>query len=173
MSKRTCKKEPHDVARKCIEQMLARQYAETGDNSVPLAPDFNLYRAMEERGSLFVLIVYERESDDEPSPRDDQSPGRPIGYAVGVYHQHPNSVGMMIGTIPTYYVEDGAGRVFIQKAMLEQAALRLCAAGAKRVRIETNPKASNGRMLEKMGYRPIAMTYEIDPSEIQQEKLSA
>lgn len=159
MTKRICKKEPHDVARKCIEQMLARQYAETGDEGVPLAPDFELYRALEAKGNLFVLVVYEAE--------------RPIGYAVAVYHQHPNSVGMMIGTIATYYVEPGPARVFIQKALLEQAALRLCHAGAKRVRIETNPKASNGRMLEKMGYKPIAITYEIDPAEIREEKLSA
>ncbi len=156
---RTCKRETYAIARACIEQMLPVQQAHTGDPSIPLAPDFELYKQLEDLGKLFALIV-----------RDDD---RPIGYAIGIVHQHPNSKGFIIGTIPTYYVEDGPARVFVQKALLQQAATRLAAAGAKRVRIETTPKASNGRMLEKMGYRTIALVYEIDPSEIAEERLQA
>lgn len=138
------------TSRSDIEAMLASQWSETGDTEFPLEPNWALYETMERVGAALLLMV-----------RDDY--GHAVGYACGFVHPHSNSRNIVIGTVPTWFVYDMPGRVFVQKALLHEMHRRLTALGARRVLIETKADQSAGRLLEAMGGRASKLTYEFAP----------
>lgn len=137
------------ASRHDIEAMLTSQWAETGDTQFPMEPSWALYETLERIGKALLLMV-----------RED---GRAVGYACGFVHPHTNSRNVMIGTVPTWFVYDMPGRVFVQKAMLHEMHKRLTDMGAQRVLIDTKADQSAARLLEAMGGRPSKVTFEFEP----------
>lgn len=156
---RTCRQESFAEARVAIEALMLAQWAETGDQQMPLDPNWQMYELMDRGGKLVILVL-----------RED---GRAVGYAGGMVHPAMNSRSVQVATIPTWYVEDQPGRPFIEKALLTEVARRLVALGARRVTIETTADKSAARLLEVMGYRPSKLSFTIDADSIRQEKAIA
>jgi hypothetical protein len=132
-----------------IESMLPEQWHETGDTQFPMEPNWALYETMERIGSAVLLMARE----------DEQA----IGYASGFVHPHSNSRRVLIGTVPTWFVRDMPGRIFVQKALLHEMHGALTMMGARRVLIETKFDKSAGRLLEAMGGKPSKVTFEFEP----------
>lgn len=160
---RTCRQETFAEARESIEALMLTQWAETGDTTLPLDPNWQMYELMERTGRLVILVL-----------RED---GRAVGYAGGMVHPHMNSKTVSVATIPTWYVEPTpeapTKRAFVEKALLQEVARRLVALGARRVTIETHADKNAARLLEVMGYRPTKLCFSIDAVTVQQEKVSA
>lgn len=156
---RTCAQETFASARPAIEALMIAQWAETGDPRLPLAPNWQFYALMEKVNKLVILVVREN--------------GKAIGYAGGALHPHPNSMMTQIATIPTWYVEPMKGRVFVEKALLQELAKRLFERGAKRVKIETNANHSAGKLLEAMGYHVASVGFELEAGEAKREAVHA
>lgn len=160
---RTCRQETFTEARASIEALMLTQWGETGDPRLPLDPNWQMYELMERTGKLVIMVL-----------RED---GRATGYAGGMVHPHMNSRAVMVGTIPTWYVEATpeapTKRAFIEKALLQEVTRRLVALGARRVTIETNADQSAARLLEVMGYKPTKLSFSIDADVVKQDKASA
>ena len=156
---RTCCRETLAQARDAIETMMVAQWVETGDSLLPLNPNWALYEQLDQFGKLLLLVV-----------RED---GRAMGYAAGFLHPHVNSRGTTVATIPTWYVERASGRVFIEKALLQEMTSRLFESGAQRVSVETNADHSAARLFEAMGFRPSKVSYSMAAGDAHQEVHSA
>jgi hypothetical protein len=126
-----------------LNAMLPAQWAHTGDNDVPLQPNWALYRALEARNALFVVIA-----------RDE---GRPVGYMVAFLYPHPNAVSVPIAEIKTYYVEQG--RAIVLNSMIDFTLAELARRGAYKIKASTHADHSAGRIWERKGFEIAEIGY--------------
>lgn len=129
-----------------MQTMVPAQYQHTGDPTLPLDPNWQVYSALESRGAAVLFIA-----------RDQTS--RAIGYATALLHPHMNSKQVLVGTISTYYVEESHVRGLIMRNLLREASNWLIGKGAQRVYAETEYKHSAGVLLERMGFTPVKIGY--------------
>lgn len=127
--------------------LLPAQHAHTGDPDLPPDPQWGVYSQLEQigRGALFVA-------------RDQ---GRAIGYAAAFLAPALNSRNVLVGQVPTYFVEEGAWRGVIMVSLLRAAADWLLKNGAQKVDIDTQYQHSAGKVLERMGFIPVKVGYRL------------
>lgn len=128
-----------------IEDMLRRQWPQTGDRQLACEPDWKIYERMDASGYGYLWVAR----------RDDQI----VGYVAGVMHPHINSRNVKVASIPTYFVEDGPVRAFIVKSLIEQAAKYFIDQGARQVMVDTEYRNSAGKLLELIGFEPNKIGY--------------
>lgn len=131
-----------------IESFLVEQWAHTGDKNLKCEPNWAIYHALESAGSLLLLLAY----DD----------ARPIGYLAAMVHPHVNSVSNKVASIPTYYVEERPGRSLVMRTLIQYALQALRSKGIVQATIDTDFEHSAGRLLGKLGFRPVKIGYKMD-----------
>jgi hypothetical protein len=141
-----------DSAFSALNAMLPAQWAHTGDSDVPLQPNWPLYRALEARNALFVVLAREE--------------GRPVGYMVAFLYPHPNAVSVPIAEIKTYYVErvaDAAGnikgRAIVLNSMIDFTLAELARREAYKIKAWTHAEHSAGRIWERKGFEIAEIGY--------------
>lgn len=130
--------------------LLPAQHAHTGDAELPVDPQWNVYSALEQvgRGILFMA-------------RDQ---GRAVGYAAAFLYPHLNSQHVLVGQVPTYFVEEGPWRGVIMVSLLRAVTDWLLQNGAQKVDIDTEYQHSAGKVLERMGFIPVKVGYRLSAS---------
>ena len=123
-----------------MKRLIARQWAETGDNEVEENPNWPLYEKLDDTGALLLVVA-----------RQD---GHPVGFLLGAIHRHINAVQELVCSIPTYFVKEGPNRALILSRMIDFALERLAARGVFRVDAETTYERSAGRLWELKGFQP-------------------
>ena len=142
-----------------LREVLPVQYAETGDPDLPCNPIWLAYEKLEELGVLTIVTM-----------RDD---GRLAGYATCMFHPHPNSGTVKVGTVPTFWVEPRPNRAFLLRSLLQGAVDTLWSKGAAQVSIETEPAHSCGRLLQAMGAEVGKISYCLKRQAAKQEAVNA
>lgn len=130
-----------------VESFLRDQWVETGEPELFCKPNWGMYHALEKIDRLVLLIAY----DDE----------LPIGYVAEFVHPHINAIDNLVATIPTYYVVVRPSRALILRTLFELAILAAHFHGAVTVNIKTSWDHPCGRLLEKMGFRPVEIGYKL------------
>ena len=128
-----------------MREMVPAQYKHTGDPTLPLDPNWQVYSALETRDAAALFIA--RNAD------------RAVGYSTALLHPHMNSKQVLVGTISTYYVEECQIRGLIMRQLLRTACDWLTTRGAQRVYVETEYRHSAGTLLERMGFTPVKIGY--------------
>ena len=143
----TCTRERLASSIADVCSLLPAQHAHTGDATLPVDPMWRVYESLERigRGALFMA-------------RDDN---RAVGYAAAFLHPHLNSQRVMVGTVPTYFVEESPNRGVILVALLRNAIEWLQAGGAQNIDIDTEYRHSAGEVLERMGFIPVKVGYRL------------
>jgi hypothetical protein len=134
-----------DTAFSDLQAMIPAQWLHTGDRETDCQPNWMLYRDIEARGGL--LLVVAREDD------------RPIGYLVAFIYPHVNAVHEKVAEIPTYYAEKG--RAHILNSMIDYALDQLSIRGVFRVDSSTNAEFSAGRLWELKGFKLKKLGYSL------------
>jgi hypothetical protein len=122
-----------------IETLLPAQWKHTGDKDIECRPNWNLYGQFAERGALMVVMA--REFDCA------------VGYLAAFIYPHPNAMGSLIASMPTYYIVDRPARALIMSRMVDFAIERLIERGVYKVDIETTADHSAGRLWELKGFK--------------------
>ncbi len=128
---------------------MVPQWQESGDPDFALDPCWSMYETLDRMNALLFMVVFE---DD-----------RPIGYAGATLHPHTNSQKIMVGTIPTWFVEKGSHRAFRVRSLLLNVINLLTQNGAKQVSIETSDDEGSMRLLLAMGFSVNKIGYTIKP----------
>lgn len=121
-----------------LKQVIPIQHGETGDSDLPCDPMWNTYVELERAGCTLLTM---REN------------GRLIGFAACMIHRHINSKDTLVGSIPTFWVEQRPNRALLLRSILQRGANLLWRKGAQQVTFETEIMHSCGRLLEMMGAR--------------------
>lgn len=135
-----------------VESFLRDQWAETGEPELFCKPNWGMYHALEKLDRLLLLIAY----DDSLLLQS-----VPIGYIAGFLHPHVNAIDNLVATIPTYYVMERTARALILRTLFEQMISVAQSRGAVTVNIKTSWDHPCGRLLEKMGFRPVEIGYKL------------
>lgn len=130
-----------------VQRMLPAQWEHTGDPDLLCDPNWALYTQLENRdfAALFVM-----RHDD-----------RAVGYATAMFHPHTNSQKTWVGSIPTYYAEEGPNRGLFMKSLINAARDWLLRKGAHHITVRTRYQQSAGRLLELMGFVPDEIAYKL------------
>ena len=139
--------EPLESVRPELQALLPAQLQHTGDPSLSYDVNWELYRALENKGALCVMVA-RRNSEI-------------MGYAAAILHPHTNARKTIVGTIATWYVVESGMRGLIIRHLLTAGAEWLTQRGAKQVYIETEYANSAGPILELMGFIPIKVGYKM------------
>lgn len=131
--------------------LFPAQWAETGDNSIEFNPNWDLYFAIEQNHRLLFAVI-----------RED---GKAIGYGVGALYAHPNSKDLLVGSVPTYFVQQRANRSLLLRSLFHFMAKEAVSRGACEVNIETDYSNSAGRILEAMEFKPFKVGYKLKIAE--------
>ena len=134
-----------DAAFGDLQSMLPAQWQHTGDSEVDCAPNWNLYRRLENAGGAFLVIA--REDD------------RPVGYMTAFVYPHPNAISVLTAEIRTYFVE--RGRVHVLNSMIDFTLGELARRGVFKINAETNSEHSAGRMWELKGFKQSKIGYSL------------
>lgn len=129
-----------------LQAMLPAHWAYNGDTTLPCDPNWAVYSALESRGAAALFLA-----------RND----RVVGYATAMLHPHMNSRLVLVGTIPSYYAEEGAARGIVVRSLVRHAKDWLIGRGAKQVFVETEYQHSAGKLLERMGFVPNKIGYRL------------
>jgi hypothetical protein len=140
--------EPLIAARPGIESLVPAQWQHTGEPDIPCQPNWNLYRQFADRNALMVTMA--RDLDE------------PVGYLAAFIYPHPNSIGTLIASIPTYFVRAGPTRALILSRMIDFTLQRLAERGVYRVDIDTNADFSAGRLWELKGFKLRKLGYSLE-----------
>ncbi len=140
--------EPLIAARPDIESLVPAQWAHTGEPDIPCQPNWNLYHQFADRNALMVTMA--RDLDE------------PVGYLAAFIYPHPNSYGVSIASIPTYFVKNRPSRALILARMVDFAIQRLAERGIYRVDIDTNAEFSAGRLWELKGFKLRKLGYSLE-----------
>ncbi len=140
-----------------MRTMVPEQYKHTGDPTLPLDPNWQVYSTLETRGAAALFIA--------------RDASRPVGYSTALLHPHMNSKQVLVGTISTYYVEECQMRGLIMRQLLRTACDWLTEKGAQRVYAETEYNHSAGNLLERMGFTPVKIGYMMPTSGAEAETL--
>lgn len=135
------------VALSDVCAMLPAQHAHTGDPDLPPDPQWHIYSALEQVGRAALFVA--RDND------------RAVGYAAAFVAPALNSKHVLVGQIPTWFVEEGAWRGVIAVSLLRTAVNWLLENGARKVDIDTEYGHSAGKLLERMGFIPVKVGYRL------------
>lgn len=123
-----------------IQPLLAQHWNEVAlyRDEIPLAPDFDRYRAMEAAGGL-VLLTARRE-------------GQLIGYSVFFVSQHPHYSTCRIASNDVLFLRaDCRGPLGIR--LIRESERVLSDAGVQRIVWHVKPRNDWSSVLERMGYQ--------------------
>jgi hypothetical protein len=119
-----------------LQSMLPAQWAHTGDSEVDCAPNWPLYRQLEQAQAAFLVIA-----------RDD---GRPVGYMTAFMYPHPNAVSVRVAEIKTYYIEKG--RAIVLNSMIDFMLAELAKRGVFKIKAWTHAGHPATRMWQGKGF---------------------
>lgn len=144
----TYTEEPLSHCQADIESLLPEQWAETGDFGIECMPNWPFYVGLERAKALLLIMA-----------RDDV--GVAVGYLAGMIHPHPNSVGSVVASIPTFFIANRPGRPLFVRSLLSHGVKLALQRGAVKVTVETDYDNSVGRVLIAMGAVPKAVKFVI------------
>jgi hypothetical protein len=125
-----------DAAFLDLQAMLPAQWEHTGDSDLPVQPNWNLYRQMEQHEAAFLVIA-----------RDESVP---VGYMTAFLYPHPNAMSVKIAEIKTYYVVQG--RPIILNSMIDFTIAELTRRGVYKIKAWTHAGHSAARLWELKGF---------------------
>lgn len=128
-----------------LQSMLPAQWEHTGDSEVDIAPNWPLYKQLEERNGAFLVIA-----------RED---ARPIGYMVAFIYPHPNAMSVLTAEIKTYYVE--RARVHVLNSMIDFTLEELARRGVFKIKASTHADHPAGRLWEMKGFAVSEIGYSL------------
>jgi hypothetical protein len=127
-----------DAAFADLQSMLPAQWEHTGDSEVECAPNWNLYRQLEQHEAAFLVIA-----------RDE---GRPVGYMTALLYPHPNAMSVRVGEIKTYYVEKGRRASIVLNSMADFVLAELASRGVFKIKVSTHAGHSSARLWQAKGF---------------------
>lgn len=131
-----------------LRELLPAQWEETGDAALPCEPNWPFYASMEHSGN--GLLITARDADNDL-----------VGYSTAILHLHLNSLGIMVGTVATYYVVPGPNRALWLRSLIAETCDMLIQRGAKQINLKTEYRHSAGRLFERMGFEPVEIGYKM------------
>lgn len=134
-----------DAAFGDLQLLLPAQWQHTGDSEVEIAPNWTLYKQLEDRNGAFLVIA-----------RED---GRPIGYMVAFVFPHPNAVSVLTAEIRTYYVE--RNRAHVLNSMIDFTLEELARRGVFKIKASTHAGHPAGRLWELKGFEVSEIGYSL------------
>ena len=132
-------------AEKGIAELIDAHWREVADHleEIPLDVDWDLYRRMEQEGSLFILTV-----------RDD---GRLVGYVAHVVACLPHYRQTLVAKDDAHYLRPEYRKGGVGAKMILKTEQALAALGVKRILYHTKLRSDidRTRFFERLGYEPI------------------
>lgn len=123
-----------------VQELWAVHYAEFEpfhQGRMPMAPDVDLYAALERAGQLMVLVV--------------RNAGVVVGYSLMVVKPHPHYRYTLCGFEDSYYLHPDFRKGFAGIRLVRETLKHVRARGAKMVYIYTKDFASKAKLLKFCG----------------------
>lgn len=123
--------------------LIEREWRELGSNheQVPLAPDFDLYRALDAGGRLHTVTVRRN--------------GALVGYHCSMLCAHPHHKTTRWAITDTYFLEPCARKGWVGVRLIREVERTLRAAGVQVAVMGVSSARDSGRVLERMGWRVV------------------
>lgn len=136
-----------------IRPLIELHWCENADNrdKVPLEPDWDGYRRLEDRGALEFLAV--------------RSKGKLVGYYSSFVLCHPHYRTTLFSFVDMYYLlpeyRNAANGIRIFDEYEKEMRVRMLAEGRKKMVLigRARLKHNAGPLLERLGWKPVEMAY--------------